>query len=150
MGKGGNLVEFGKLYFNCSFDEFLNLLEHTPDKSFSFHNPSSADPESFTSRSSQIQVKNQRRITSPALISYLRDRCIELDVARHYSSEIDFELYGKTQTAIGFQNDLGGFELRNRDFKGSSSPKDPTTISNQSDKITVFEGFFDFLSFKTI
>ncbi len=148
MGKGGNLVEFGKLYFNCSFDEFLNLLENTPDKSFSFHNPSSADPESFKSGPSQIQVKDQRTITSPALISYLRDRCIDLETARHYCSEVDFELYGKTQTAIGFQNDLGGFELRNRDFKGSSSPKSPTTISNQSDKISVFEGFFDFLSFQ--
>ena len=83
------------------------------------------------------------------MISYLRERCIDLEIARRYCSEIDFELYGRTQTAIGFQNDLGGYELRNRDFKGSSSPKSPTTITNQTERLSVFEGFFDFLSYQT-
>ena len=101
------------------------------------------------SESSVIQVKDQRVITDPELISYLRERCIDLEIASRYCSEIDFELYGRIQTAIGFQNDLGGYELRNRDFKGSSSPKSSTIITGQTDGISVFEGFFDFLSYQT-
>lgn len=36
IGKGGNLLEFGKLYFNCSFDEVLEKLNQLPDKIFLF------------------------------------------------------------------------------------------------------------------
>ncbi|MGH2642974.1 MAG: toprim domain-containing protein [Chitinophagaceae bacterium] len=45
---------------------------------------------------------------------------------------------------------MGGFEIRNPYFKGSSSPKGITTIKNNAEEVIVFEGFFDFLSFKTI
>ncbi len=50
---------------------------------------------------------------------------------------------------MGFKNNFGGFELRNKYFKGSSSPKEITLISNNSpDRLNVFEGFMDFLSGK--
>ena len=48
--------------------------------------------------------------------------------------------------AIGLRNDCGGWELRSERFKGSSSPKQITTIDHQADKVIVFEGFMDFLS----
>src|SRR5690606_22324176 len=42
-------------------------------------------------------------------------------------------------------------ELRNSYFKGSSSPKNYSLVQRQqSDVLTVFEGFFDFLSFLTL
>jgi hypothetical protein len=62
---------------------------------------------------------------------------------------VDFELYGKKHTVIGFQNNSGGYELRSDYFKGSSSPKDVTLINQNSNKISVFEGFFSFLSFQS-
>ena len=150
MGKGGNLIEFGKLYFNCCFEDFLSRLENVPEKSFSFHNPSQKTSLPKSLGSPIIQVTDQRIISTPALITYLRERCIDLEIADRFCCEIEFELYGKKQTVIGFQNDLGGYELRNGDFKGSSSPKSSSIIANQTDRISVFEGFFDFLSFQTI
>lgn len=51
---------------------------------------------------------------------------------------------------IGFPNNAGGFELRNRYFKGSSSPKDVAVIDQNCKQIAVFEGFFNFLSFQAI
>lgn len=48
--------------------------------------------------------------------------------------------------AIGLRNDCGGWKLRSERFKGSSSPKQITTIDHQADKVIVFEGFMDFLS----
>ncbi len=49
-----------------------------------------------------------------------------------------------------FKNNLGGYELRNSIFKGSSSPKDLTIFKNNAKVIAVFEGFFDFLSYMAI
>lgn len=48
--------------------------------------------------------------------------------------------------AIGLRNDCGGWELRSERFKGSSPPKQITTIDHQADRVIVFEGFMDFLA----
>ena len=84
------------------------------------------------------------------LIRYLHKRRIPLALASKFCKEIDYELYGKKYYSIGFKNNVGGYELRNEKFKGSSSPKDITLIENQAEKITVFEGFFNFLSYQAI
>ena len=57
---------------------------------------------------------------------------------------------GKEYYGIGFKNNSGGYEIRNPYFKASSSPKDITTFNNGAKEVTVFEGFFDFLSFMAI
>lgn len=62
----------------------------------------------------------------------------------------NFELYGKKRTVIGFENNAGGFELRGPDFKGSSSPQTSTFFDNGKEVISVFEGFFNYLSYQTI
>src|SRR5690606_20783300 len=52
-GKGGDLIDFGTLYFNCSTSDLLNRLSQQPPiLAFSFHPPSTdgsphAMPESF-------------------------------------------------------------------------------------------------------
>jgi Toprim domain-containing protein len=84
------------------------------------------------------------------LIRYLHKRRIPVDIAKKFCREIDYELYGKNYYAIGFKNGAGGYELRNEKFKASSSPKDITLIKNDAEKLTVFEGFFNFLSYQTI
>ena len=48
------------------------------------------------------------------------------------------------------KNNAGGYELRNEKFKASSSPKDITLLKNDAQNLTVFEGFFNFLSYLTI
>ena len=50
----------------------------------------------------------------------------------------------------GFKNNAGGYELRNEYFKGSSSPKYVTYVDNGAKNISVFEGFFDFISYESI
>jgi hypothetical protein len=56
----------------------------------------------------------------------------------------------KYTALLALKNNAGGYELRNKYFKGSSSPKWVTYINNKSDKLTVFEGFFDFLSYQSM
>jgi hypothetical protein len=88
-------------------------------------------------------------LTNPALCRYVNARKIPLEIAKQYCKEVDFELYNKKYSAIGFENTSGGFELRNEHFKGSTSPKDVTQISTAEAKdISVFEDFFSFLSYQ--
>lgn len=64
-----------------------------------------------------------------------------------------FEHNGKPYFAIGFPNIAGGYELRNRYFKGCLAPKDITHIRQQGEQRDVcylFEGFMDYLSFLSI
>jgi hypothetical protein len=99
----------------------------------------------------RIRVLDVKTIESPALKGYLNNRGIPLQIGRTYCKEVRFELYDKQVSAIGFQNDTGGFELRNAHFKGSSSPKFTTLITTgkEYNQLSVFEGFFDFLSYQT-
>lgn len=153
-GQGGDIIDFGTGYFKNSVSEFLILL--TTDnlsKSFSFHPPTLSNKtphasagEKEVNNAGKIIITATRPLADGRLLGYLESRCIPVDIADKYCKEVDFMLYGKEKTAIGFANDAGGYELRNSHFKGSSSPKSPTTIEAGSNQITVFEGFFDFLS----
>lgn len=101
--------------------------------------------------SGKIKILDFNTIKSPALTHYIKSPSIDLEIAKKYCHEVNFELYNRTHTAIGFRNDTGGFELRNADFKGGSSPKFTTLICRDADykDLTVFEGLFNFLSYQT-
>lgn len=153
-GNGGDLIDFGTQYYRCGISEFLNRVsQNQPEQFLSFHPPSLPGDKYFAGEKkeeSKIIVLETRPISDPLLLSYLQKRSIPLDIARGFCTEVDFTLYGKKHTAIGFQNNAGGYELRSEYFKGSSAPKDITLIDNKTDDLTVFEGFFNFLSFQTI
>ena len=96
-------------------------------------------------------VAAKQPITDFFLCRYLKKRRINQPVANKYCQEVSFELNGKVYKAIGFKNTAGGYELRSEYFKGSSSPKYVSYFNNKkANIITVFEGFFDFLSYQTI
>ncbi|MDF1549263.1 MAG: toprim domain-containing protein [Bacteroidales bacterium] len=64
-----------------------------------------------------------------------------------YLKEVSFSVGTTHYFALGFKNNKGGYELRSKYFKGSSSPKYYTLIKGQNKTtINLFEGFFDFLS----
>ncbi|MFP9113913.1 toprim domain-containing protein [Flavobacterium sp. RHBU_3] len=160
MGKGGDLIDFGKEYFRCTTSELLQKLSDGNTETFLFHQQekpkltnisnSISAGEKKKEDEAKILVTDSRVILDNQLIGYLEKRNIPLEVARQYCREVDFLLYGKKQTAIGFKNDSGGYELRSEYFKGSSSPKSINFIDVGSKSLNVFEGFFDFLSYKTM
>lgn len=149
-GQGGNLVDFGILYFNCSVSDFLHKLsQQSPSPSLSFH-PQKKAGEKKDTVDGKILIINSRPLTESTLLNYLEQRCIPVEVANQFCHEVDFLLYNRTYTAIGFQNKAGGYELRNDQFKGSSSPKDFSFIDNGKGQVLLFEGFFNFLSYLTL
>ena len=98
----------------------------------------------------RLVVLSDRELTHPALVGYLTGRGIDPAIARTYCREVRYTIGGKEYFAIGFRNDAGGWELRNPLFKGSSTPKNITTLDNGSDTAMVFEGFIDFLSYLSL
>jgi CHC2 zinc finger/Toprim-like len=146
IGIGGTIIDFGIHYYHCSVKEFLTKLYQENRITFSFHQPIAEQNEVEPER---IMITNSRQIADPSLRQYLHLRNIPLIIANRFCSEIEFELYGKKRLTIGFKNDLGGYEFRSQDFKGSNSPKTITSIKNDPESLSVFEGFFDFLSFQT-
>ncbi|MEP7232104.1 MAG: CHC2 zinc finger domain-containing protein [Ginsengibacter sp.] len=147
-GKGGNMVDFGVKYLNCSVSEFLTRIRSINFYPLSFH-PRMAD-EKKNITDGKIIVVNVQLLHSKHLLDLLQERQIPISIAERFCEEIEFSIYDKKQSAIGFKNDAGGYELRSENFKGSSSPKDITTISNNANHISVFEGFFNFLSWQVL
>ena len=87
-----------------------------------------------------------RPLLNSRLLGYLVERGINAHVAIPNCEEVRYRVRGKRYYAIGFRNEAGGLELRNRFFKGCIPPKDISLKRNGSDVCSVFEGFMDYLS----
>jgi hypothetical protein len=147
IGKGGGIIDFAILYYNCTIKELLQqLTKYFSFPATSYHNSTPFDPDI----ESKICIIKEPSIASLALERYLDLRRIPLSVAQEFCSEISYRINNKEYYAIGFKNNSGGFELRNAFSKLSIAPKDITTLNNGANTVAVFEGFFDFLSFIAI
>ncbi len=141
-GIGGNVIDLVMLLDNCSFQDALNFLSDQ-NISFSF---SPDIPVIKKDNDEIIDIVHVQSISHPALCGYLRSRGIPLAVGKAYCKEIRYSFKGKEFFALGLQNHLGGWELRNKYFKGSSSPKSYAYFRNGSKSLLVTEGTFDLLS----
>lgn len=139
-GNGGSIIDLVMQLENVSFKQALHIIENLPSSTFfSFHRQKN--------KSSVISIKHVQSLQNKALIQYAESRKIPYLIAKEYVKEVYFTLNNKKQFALAFENQKGGFELRNKFWKGATSPKFYTLIKgSKSDKLTVFEGFFDFLS----
>jgi len=147
LGKGGNLIDFGIEYYQCSVSDFLQKF----GADFSIHQTGlDRSFEKQHESAGKIHILQVKPLFSTPLLHYLSQRKIPVKIASELCQEVVYELGGKQYYAIGFENDSGGYEIRNAFAKISSSPKDITFIENGAEHISVFEGFFDLLSFVAI
>ena len=150
-GMGGRLVDFGILFYQCTVGELLTKLGNEESNIVFFHQQKkcvAGERKETDNVPGKIKIISATQINNNTLKNYLKSRCIPLEIARQYCNEVSFELYGRKHLAIGFKNENGGYELRNDYFKGSSTPKEPRLIKQKdSNDLTVFEGFFNFLSY---
>ncbi len=161
LGKGGKLVDFAMEYYRCSLSEALHKISSFhPQKNHQnivvrppvHPNKSNLFNEVVSGETAIKIIAAKKPIDDLMLCRYLRQRRIEKSIANKYCYEVLFKVNNKEKNykAIGFKNSAGGYELRNEYFKGSSSPKYVSYLNNNANKLTVFEGFFDFLSYQTI
>lgn len=145
--EGGSIVDLVMKLENCSLAEALRQLEN----SFSFHrNDTLPISPKLESRESALTITDIKPLAHPALLDFLKERSINTDIAKQYCSEIHYSIADKPYFAVGFRNDAGGWELRNRYFKGSTTPKNITTINNGNNAVMLFEGFIDYLSYLSL
>ena len=149
LGKGGGIIELAAhLYATDHVPYILKRIAeqapHVRPVSFSFGGQPLSKP-SFQ----QLEVVP---LSSPALLSYLRQREINTELAKRECREVRYLTGGKPYFAVGFPNRSGGYEIRNKLFKGCIAPKDITHIRQEQPKETcyLFEGFMDYLSFLTL
>lgn len=149
LGKGGNIIALAEELYASDYVPYLlnKIAERVPHiRSVSFSFRQQASEPSF-------QHLEVGELTHPALLRYLQERGININLARLECKELHFIHNGKPYFAIGFPNVAGGYEVRNRFFKGCIAPKDISYIrqqGEQQEKCLVFEGMMDYLSFLTL
>ncbi len=161
LGRGGRLVDFIIEFYCCETSEALQKISFFQPQISSnnnyqrplFHLHQNSLENHKDARETGIRIIAAKQpINDLALCRYVRQRGIKKSIADSYAYEVHFTVGEKEKIyrAVGFKNNAGGYELRNEYFKGSSSPKYITYVDNKAKNISVFEGFFDFLSYQFI
>ena len=159
-GVHGDILNFVEYYYNLNTKEAIEELK----KTFNEHNLDrlneikeknnifiqEVQQKLEKEKNNNIEIKKIQALQNQALIDYLQTRGIDLQTA--ISAGIK-EIYyqnkknNKNYFGLAFENNSGGFEVRNAYFKGSFGTKDITTFENsKSNEINIFEGFLDYVS----
>ena len=145
-GEHGDIIDLVCTLHRCSISEAIQHLcgtKQVAHQEFSF-----GGKRKFSER--KLEILSAQPLSNPNLLRYLTARAIPLSVANSYCSEVLFQNMKRTYYAIGFANDALGWEIRNMYFKGCIAPKAITTIKRESDRLQIFEGFMDFLSWQVL
>ena len=145
-GEHGDIIDLVCALHRCTISESIRLLsgaKQVAHQEFSF-----GGERKISER--KLEILSAQPLSNPYLLRYLAARAIPLPVASAYCSEVLFQNMKRTYYAIGFANDALGWEIRNMYFKGCIAPKAVTTIKRGTDRLQIFEGFMDFLSWQVL
>ena len=143
-GVGGNVIDLVCLILKCSIGEALEFLSDGIAKNIV------GPRQPFRDNNTGLGIVKVQDITHPALIQYLGSRGIPINTAKTFCKEVWYHNKQNRFFAIGLQNYQGGWELRNKLFKNSSSPKSYTYLQNKNKQLIILEGMFDLLSLATL
>ncbi|MCD0477455.1 toprim domain-containing protein [Chryseobacterium sp. LC2016-29] len=139
-GKKFDNVSLVQAVKKCSVSEALKYLEGF-DYSF-------IKRQVFVDKNNKFEISALKNLEHPALIEYLNNRKINFHT--DYLKEIHYQISGKKYFGIAFENNSGGFEVRNKYAKLCLGKKDITTLKKSERTLLIFEGFLDFISFKML
>ena len=152
LGKGGNIIALAQLLYNT--DDVGTALRHI---AADLNNPKPTTaklPKPTPVETGKMDKVHIQDLSYPVLMSYLRSRHVDADIGKRYCKEIWYTLKGRRYFGIAFPNIRDGYELRNPYYKGCLGEKDISLIHSQQvgvqDRCCIFEGFMDFLSYKTL
>ena len=145
-GEHGDIIDLVCALHRCTISEAISLLsgaKQVAHQEFSF-----GGERKISER--KLEILSAQPLSNPYLLRYLTARAIPIPVTSAYCSEVLFQNMKRTYYAIGFANDTLGWEIRNMYFKGCIAPKAVTTIKRGTDRLQIFEGFMDFLSWQVL
>ena len=164
LGRGGNIIDLAaELYQSTDLRYLMRCIANN------YPVPSvQTVASSFVPRHSAPSMERFEVVPLEhrALVTYLQERGIPAHIAKAKCKEAHYSVNGSSQSASGaerrkksyfavaFENVSGGWELRNRYFKGCRGRKDisylPWSRDGPSTECAVFEGFIDYLSALTL
>lgn len=148
LGRGGNIIDLAtELYQSTDLRYLMRCIAN------SYPVPSvQTVASSYPRRHSAPSMERFEVVPLEhrALVAYLQERGIPAHIAKANCKEAHYSVSGKPYFAVAFENVSGGWELRNRYFKGCRGRKDisylPWSRDGPSTECAVFEGFIDYLS----
>ena len=159
--EGGNLFDFVCKFVNITrgevYDWLASFRHMVPESEYKALIAPMLERKPHSSR---IVIDSaSHHFTRPKLVEYAADRAVSKEVLEKYCEEIVYHVDSAPDRkfyAIGFKNNSGGYVLRSSISKRCSS-SDITTLGSDGemtqdatcDKVLVFEGFMDFLSWFT-
>ncbi len=152
LGKGGNIIDLAAELYQSN--DLCYLMRCIAD---SYPVPSvptvaSSYPQRHSAPNmAQLEVVP---LEHRALVAYLQERGIPAHIAKAKCKEAHYSANGRFYFAVAFENVSGGWDLRNRYFKGCRGRKDisylPLARDGPSTECAMFEGFIDYLSALTL
>lgn len=143
-GKSYDVISIVQQIKKCSVSDALNYLSQFVD----FYK--APVKKIIKEKSENYRIIKIQEIRHPALVDYLKSRKVleQKDLVK----EIHYQLGRKQGFGIGFQNNSKGFEIRNAYSKICLGKKDITLIQSEikCKEIALFEGFFDYLTFRNL
>lgn len=148
LGKGGNIIDLAtELYQSTDLRYLMRCIANSYPVP-SVQTVASAFPQRHSAPS--MERFEVMPLEHRALVAYLQERGIPAHIATANCKEAHYSVNGKPYFAVTFENVSGGWELRNRYFKGCRGRKDisylPWSRDGPSTECAVFEGFIDYLS----
>ena len=140
-GESYDVVSIVQQVKKCTISDALKYLENF-DTSYQLLNVN------VNILKKSYEILKVKEIEHLALIEYLESR--KVFEQRHLVKEIHYQMKGNYYFGIGFYNNSGGIEIRNKYSKICLGKKDVTLIKNpknEKKEICIFEGFFDFLTY---
>ena len=159
--EGGNLFDFVCKFVNITrgevYDWLASFRHMVPESEYKALIAPMLERKPHSSRIVIDSVSHH--FTRRKLVEYAADRAVSKEVLEKYCEEIVYHVDSAPDRkfyAIGFKNNSGGYVLRSSISKRCSS-SDITTLGSDGemtqdatcDKVLVFEGFMDFLSWIT-
>lgn len=167
-GTSGTLIDLIVKLQNCNakqaYNYIISYFEQGIISNFSFAPLINNTVGSKSNHNKQVEIQSVKPLSKNThLINYTLSRKISLKTAQIYLKEVYYTMVSvdtpkqqKPYYALGFQNDLGGFALRNeytqkngeiKSYKLATHPNAISTIQGKvGNTVCLFEGFFDFLS----
>lgn len=152
-GDQGQIIKAVQTYEKLSWLEAVHYLKNSSGFiNYEFKNKDVAS-QSFRAKSSSGNVKSDveivktETVNNKYILDYYKSRGISEETIRNNVQQIVYKRGDKTFISGGIENIRGGYNVRGQNFKSIiGGSNDISIIKGNTDRVVVFEGLVDFLS----
>lgn len=141
----GNTIDFIMKLFNYNFKDAVKWLQNG-SHSFSFDQPKQDLINREIKKSTTYQINKEQVLQNHILTEYLKARCLDIAICEKYLVEVYYQVNDKKYFGVGFKNDVGGIEIRNKYTKLCLGKKWYSSIKNKCKQLIVLESWSDYIS----